>query len=106
MPGNVALQMPDSERASAPPTTSLARVVEVQSSGESRAAFALLPLPVPLFRNLRTEMQRHEANLIWTALQLCHGNQTHAARLLCLPRRTLVYKLAALRKARPEQQTP
>jgi DNA-binding NtrC family response regulator len=48
---------------------------------------------------LREKMLAHEAELIRDALQKTGGNQTEAARLLGLPRRTLVHKLRMHRES-------
>lgn len=44
----------------------------------------------------RACMERLEANVIVEALEEAHGNQTEAARLLDMPRRTLVHKIKVL----------
>jgi DNA-binding NtrC family response regulator len=46
--------------------------------------------------DLRARLRRHEVELIIEALRQARWNQTEAARLLGLPRRTLVHKLKAL----------
>ena len=46
--------------------------------------------------DLRARLRRHEVELIIEALRQARWNQTVAARLLGLPRRTLVHKLKVL----------
>ncbi|HET9931473.1 MAG TPA: sigma 54-interacting transcriptional regulator, partial [Polyangiaceae bacterium] len=48
-----------------------------------------------------TSRQREERARILDGLAACNGNQTRAAALLGMPRRTLVYKLAAYAIPRP-----
>jgi DNA-binding NtrC family response regulator len=45
--------------------------------------------------DLKERVHEFEIALIKGALRACHGNQTSAAQLLRIPRRTLVYKLRA-----------
>ena len=47
--------------------------------------------------DLKRRVEEFELALIQGALRACHGNQTGAASLLRIPRRTLVYKLRAHR---------
>jgi len=44
---------------------------------------------------LRTEMMAIERQRIIDALAKCNGNQTHAAELLGMPRRTLIARMRA-----------
>ena len=57
---------------------------------------------------LSEDLRELEKQRIVAALEECGGNQTHAAKLLQMPRRTLVYKLRALdiRVARRPRATP
>jgi DNA-binding NtrC family response regulator len=43
--------------------------------------------------NLKSEMQRHEADLILKALRQCDWDRSEAAKLLGLPLRTLAHKM-------------
>jgi two-component system response regulator AtoC len=52
----------------------------------------------PGFTGLRDALRDYEAQLIGQALEQADGNQTRAAELLEVPRRTLVRKLQALRQ--------
>lgn len=45
-----------------------------------------------------------ERQLIVDALETCHGNQTHAARLLGIARRTLLNKLEKFAVPRPRKR--
>jgi DNA-binding NtrC family response regulator len=47
-----------------------------------------------------------ERDRILQALQSCSGNQTRAAELLGVPRRTLVRRIASLRLPRPRRRPP
>lgn len=49
--------------------------------------------------SLRALLEQYEARLLVAALERAGGNQTQAAKLLGLPRRTLIYKLRRLRLA-------
>jgi len=51
--------------------------------------------------NLKAEMRRAEVKLIVAALEQVDWNQTHAARLLNIPRRTLVHKMKVLEIRKP-----
>ncbi len=53
--------------------------------------------------NGATDTTNGEAKQIKAALTRCHGNQTAAAKLLGISRRTLVYKLSALELPRPRR---
>ena len=44
---------------------------------------------------MRDELKDEERRRILHALEQCHGNQSQAARLLGMPRRTLVERLRA-----------
>jgi DNA-binding NtrC family response regulator len=52
-------------------------------------------------KNLSVEIQHFERERIVDALSRCAGNQTEAAKLLGVSRRTLVYRLRAYRIPRP-----
>ena len=60
-------------------------------------------LPDSLGR-LRSAIEALERQRIVDALEQCAGNQTHAAELLGMPRRTLVAKLAAYHIPRPRKR--
>ena len=47
----------------------------------------------PFKEDLKTQVQRYEAELIVAALKRCNWNQTEAAKRLRMPRRTLVHKI-------------
>jgi DNA-binding NtrC family response regulator len=49
-------------------------------------------------QDLRTLLSAYEAQLVTLALERAGGSQTRAARMLGIPRRTLVYKLRRMRK--------
>ncbi len=49
----------------------------------------------PITLDLKERLRRHEIDLIRAALHAAHENQTQAAVLLRMPRRTLVYKMRA-----------
>ncbi len=53
---------------------------------------------------LRSELEALERQRIVDALEKCAGNQTYAAELLGMPRRTLVTKLAAYNIPRPRKR--
>ena len=53
---------------------------------------------------LRSELEAIERQRIVDALERCAGNQTHAAELLGMPRRTLVAKLVAYNIPRPRSR--
>jgi two-component system, NtrC family, response regulator AtoC len=64
----------------------------------------LQPVPAPADNATAVplnETQRSERERIVRALSACHGNQTRAAELLTMPRRTLVAKLSAYEIPRP-----
>ncbi len=70
-------------------------------------SFAPAPLaPSPAGAPLRSELEAIERQRIVDALERCAGNQTHAAELLGMPRRTLVAKLAAYNIPRPRSRRP
>ena len=54
----------------------------------------------------KSSEQEHERVRILDALQRCHGNQSRAAELLSMPRRTLVAKLSAYDIPRPRKTPP
>lgn len=55
---------------------------------------------------LRDQFQALEHHLILSALDRCAGNQTRAAALLGIPRRTLITRLTAYGIARPRLGPP
>jgi DNA-binding NtrC family response regulator len=71
----------------------------VQGSGHAETA---MPRPQPSHAHdepdadLRTRVRRYEAQLIIDALRADSGNQTHAARRLQIPLRTLVHRIKLL----------
>jgi transcriptional regulator with PAS, ATPase and Fis domain len=69
---------------------------------------ASAPPPPPPARppdaDLRTDMAALERQRILDALESCAGNQTQAAKLLGMPRRTLVKRLAAYAIPRPRKR--
>ncbi len=54
--------------------------------------------------NLKSALASPERQIILDALEKCAGNQTYAAELLGMPRRTLVAKLAAYNIPRPRKR--
>ena len=60
----------------------------------------------PLGTSMRREIEAVERQRIIEALQRCAGNQTQAARLLGISRRTLVNRLNAYAIARPRKGPP
>ncbi len=59
---------------------------------------------VPSLRSLRTEMEVLERKRIMEALERCGGNQTAAAELLGMSRRTLASRLGAYDLPRPRKR--
>jgi DNA-binding NtrC family response regulator len=64
------------------------------------------PGPAEARTDLYSEVESLERARILEALERCHGNQTRAAELLGMPRRTLVARLARLGVSRPRARTP
>ena len=56
--------------------------------------------------DLRAETEAHERRRILEALEYCAGNQTKAAELLGMPRRTLVKRLEEYQLPRPRKGSP
>jgi hypothetical protein len=56
--------------------------------------------------SLRDEMRTHERERIRAALETCAGNQTKAARMLGISRRTLVSRLSEHGLPRPKKGSP
>jgi transcriptional regulator with PAS, ATPase and Fis domain len=54
-------------------------------------------------RGLRTDVEAFERDRIVAALEACHGNQTQAAKMLGISRRTLVSRLDSLSLPRPRK---
>ncbi len=53
---------------------------------------------------LREPIASDERQQILDALEACHGNQTHAAKLLGVSRRTLINKLEKFAMPRPRKK--
>jgi len=64
-----------------------------------REGLSTLPL-----KNLRQELGSLERQRMIDALEKCAGNQTAAAAMLGIPRRTFVAKLAAYNIPRPRKK--
>jgi DNA-binding NtrC family response regulator len=72
-----------------------------------RAPAALPPAAAPpaaAHGSLRQQLKRYERACIAEALERCDGNQTLAARELCISRRALVNKLTEHALERPRKQ--
>ncbi|MFO0609933.1 MAG: sigma 54-interacting transcriptional regulator [Polyangiales bacterium] len=92
LPAHLALEAPRPAFTPAPPQPPPAAPV---------AAPAAPPAPgAPL----RSELEALERQRIVDALEKCAGNQTYAAELLGMPRRTLVTRLAAYNIPRPRKR--
>jgi len=93
LPAHLALEAPRPAFTPAPPQPPPAAPL---------AAPAAPPAPgAPL----RSELEALERQRIVDALEKCAGNQTYAAELLGMPRRTLVTKLAAYNIPRPRKRS-
>jgi two-component system response regulator AtoC len=68
------------------------------------AAAKKAPLPGPETGSLRSELAEIERQRIVAALDRAGGNQTEAAKLLGMPRRTLIARIEALRLPRPRKK--
>jgi DNA-binding NtrC family response regulator len=64
------------------------------------------PVPAPVPSPLRSEVEELERKRIMDALEQCAGNQTKAALLLGMPRRTFVARLSAYGISRPRKKAP
>lgn len=76
------------------------RDLETASQGRAPSARAVLPP-----RQLHTEIKSLERARIVEALAHCGGNQSQAAVLLGMPRRTLVTRLEELALPRPRKRS-
>ena len=68
----------------------------------------MTPAPTPSpsgFRNLEDEVRELERTRMIAALMACEGNQTRAAELIGMPRRTFVSKLRAYEIRRKDDGT-
>ncbi len=86
---------PELARAAPPPA------VATSAAATSQAPPAVVPTAGG---PLRSELEAIERQRIVDALERCAGNQTHAAELLGMPRRTLVAKLVAYNIPRPRSR--
>jgi DNA-binding NtrC family response regulator len=90
-PGNIRELKSLVERATAFATGGVLDVATIELALEASASAKTSAPP----ENLREELETLERQRILQALEECHGNQTKAAMLLGMPRRTLVTRLAS-----------
>jgi DNA-binding NtrC family response regulator len=88
----IAHHIPSSEKTPAPELTDVAMQKFVD------------PPPAQPQASLRSELETIERNRIEEALRLCGGNQTAAAKLLGIPRPTLLKRLDAYGIIRPRKR--
>ena len=87
-----------------PPMSPLPSVVPITMPRESRAMSAPVTLPSGGAAPLKTEMEELERKRIMDALEQCGGNQTQAAELLGMSRRTLVARLSGYGLTKPRKK--
>ncbi len=78
-------------------------VLEDISDAHARAKFPDSLTAPPPAADLRTQMQDFERDRIVAALDACAGNQSRAAKMLGLSRRTLIARIEAYAIARPNK---
>ena len=71
------------------------------TGAELRPEHLELPWAAPAFSGVRAKVRETERREIEAALHLSGWNVTEAARIMELPRRTLVYRMAKLGLHRP-----
>ncbi|MFO0680643.1 MAG: sigma 54-interacting transcriptional regulator [Sandaracinus sp.] len=95
-PGNVRELRNVVERAVLLATGPRLTIADVAQRPTALAPAPEAPVPASERWNLRARLRDFESELIVSALEASSGNQVLAARLLDLPRRTLVHKIAKL----------